>query len=74
MTPFPGRVADKLTVSQLNHNITSYKPIYPGDTLYTVINSRTFMTLPRRKAHITATLFFRPRPVSITRRAKRFRT
>jgi acyl dehydratase len=40
MTPFPGAARDKLTVSQLNHNITAYKPIYPGDTLYTVINAR----------------------------------
>ncbi len=40
MTPFPAAARDKLTVSQLNHSITSYKPIYPGDTLYTVINSR----------------------------------
>lgn len=45
MTPFPGTARDKLTVSQLNHNITSYKPIYPGDTLYTVMNSRDLYDL-----------------------------
>ena len=33
-------IRDKLLVSDLNHNITYYKPIYPGDTIYTVINKR----------------------------------
>jgi len=38
MPKYPAR--DKLLVSDLNHNITSYKPIYPGDTIYTVITKR----------------------------------
>ena len=38
MPKYPTR--DKLLVSDLNHNITCYKPIYPGDTIYTVINKR----------------------------------
>lgn len=38
MPKYPAR--DKLLVSDLNHNITNYKPIYPGDTIYTVINKR----------------------------------
>ena len=38
MPKYPLR--DKLLVSDLNHNITCYKPIYPGDTIYTVINKR----------------------------------
>lgn len=38
MPKYPTR--DKLLVSDLNHNITYYKPIYPGDTIYTVINKR----------------------------------
>jgi len=40
MAPYPGAARDTLLVSQLNHNITIYKPVYPGDTIYTVINSR----------------------------------
>ena len=41
MPKYPSR--DKLLVSDLNHNITCYKPIYPGDTIYTVINKRYFI-------------------------------
>jgi hypothetical protein len=41
MPKYPAR--DKLLVSDLNHNITCYKPIYPGDTIYTVINKRYFI-------------------------------
>ncbi|NTV90562.1 MAG: MaoC family dehydratase [Clostridiales bacterium] len=40
MAPFPPAVRDTLLVSQLNHSVTAYKPIYPGDTLYLVYNSR----------------------------------
>lgn len=42
MKAWPGQARDKLLVADLNHNITCYKPIYAGDTLYTVINKRTF--------------------------------
>jgi hypothetical protein len=42
MAPYPAAARDTLLVSQLNHNIQIYKPIYPGDTLYTVVNSRDF--------------------------------
>jgi hypothetical protein len=38
MPKYPAR--DKLLVSDLNHNITCYRPIYPGDKIYTVINKR----------------------------------
>jgi hypothetical protein len=41
MPKYPAR--DKLLVSDLNHNITCYRPIYPGDTIYTVINRRYFV-------------------------------
>jgi hypothetical protein len=41
MVPYPGDARDKLLVSDLNHVITSYAPIYPGDTLYLVMNERT---------------------------------
>jgi len=40
MKAYPTNVRDTLLVSQLNHNIRVHKPIYPGDTLYTVVNSR----------------------------------
>jgi hypothetical protein len=40
MVPYPPEARDTLLVSQLNHSITSYLPIYPGDTLYLVSNSR----------------------------------
>jgi hypothetical protein len=40
MIPYPPEARDTLLVSQLNHSITSYVPVYPGDTLYLVANSR----------------------------------
>jgi hypothetical protein len=40
MVPFPPEARDTLLVSQLNHSVTTYKPIYPGDTLYLIFNSR----------------------------------
>jgi len=41
MVPYPPDARDTLLVSQLDHSVTTYKPIYPGDTLYLVVNSRT---------------------------------
>jgi len=43
MPKYPAAARDKMLVADLNHNITYYKPIYPGDTLYTVINKRYFV-------------------------------
>jgi hypothetical protein len=40
MVPYPPPARDKLLVSDLNHNFTNYRPVYPGDTLYLVMNSR----------------------------------
>ena len=40
MKPFPGDARDGMLVSDLNHSITFYEPIYPGDTLYYVTNNR----------------------------------
>ena len=40
MVPFPPKTRDTLLVSDLNHNITNYRPVYPGDTLYLVANER----------------------------------
>ena len=42
MKAYPGEARDKLLVADLNHNITFYKPIYAGDTFYTVVNKRFF--------------------------------
>ncbi|MFT4089454.1 MAG: hypothetical protein QM645_01890 [Asticcacaulis sp.] len=49
MIPYPGAARNKLLVSELNHNLTTYKPIYPGDTLYVVADSRevTDLTPPQ---------------------------
>ena len=41
MVPWPGKTRDTLLVSDLNHSVTAYRPIYPGDTLYIVANERT---------------------------------
>lgn len=40
MVPYPVDARDTLLVSQLNHSVTSYEPIYPGDTLRLVANRR----------------------------------
>lgn len=45
MVPYPGSARDKLLVSELNHSVTSYAPIYPGDTLYLVANRRNVTDL-----------------------------
>ncbi|MRW88543.1 hypothetical protein GJ699_00930 [Duganella sp. FT80W] len=45
MVPYPPAARDKLLVSELNHSVTSYKPIYPGDTLYLVANEREVIDL-----------------------------
>lgn len=45
MTPYPPDARDTLLVSQLNHNVSNYKPVYPGDTLYLIYNSRTVTDL-----------------------------
>ncbi len=45
MKPYPPGARDKLLVSDLNHNVTSYRPIYAGDTLYLVDNERTVLDL-----------------------------
>lgn len=45
MVPFPPAARDTLLVSELNHDVRSYAPIYPGDTLYLVMNSRHLIDL-----------------------------
>lgn len=45
MTPPFGDMRDTLCVSQLNHSVTNPRPVYPGDTLYMVADSRTVTDL-----------------------------
>jgi hypothetical protein len=45
MIPWPVHVRDKLLVSDLNHSITNYAPVYAGDTLYIVVNQRDVLDL-----------------------------
>ncbi|MGD8835785.1 MAG: hypothetical protein PVJ19_12645 [Desulfobacteraceae bacterium] len=45
MIPWPTDIRDKLLVSDLNHSITAYAPIYPGDTLYLVADEREILDL-----------------------------
>lgn len=40
MVPYPPEARDTLLVSQLNHSVTNFAPVYPGDTLYLVSNRR----------------------------------
>lgn len=41
MAPYPVEARDTLLVSQLNHSITWYRPVHPGDTLHLVFDKRT---------------------------------
>lgn len=41
MVPYPPVARDTLLVSQLNHSVNNFVPVYPGDTLYFVFTSRT---------------------------------
>jgi len=45
MIPYPGPARDKLLVSELNHSVVSYRPIYPGDTLYPVADERIVLDI-----------------------------
>ena len=45
MVPYPPAARDTLLVSDLNHSVTAYRPIYPGDTLYLVANERELIDL-----------------------------
>jgi acyl dehydratase len=41
MGPYPFEARDTLLVSQLNHEVDIHRPVYPGDTLYLVMDRRT---------------------------------
>ncbi len=43
VTPYPPEARDTLLVSQLNHSVTSFRPVYPGDTLYLVVDRRSMV-------------------------------
>jgi hypothetical protein len=43
MVPYPPDARDTLLVSQLNHSITNYRPVYPGDTLYLIADRRSLI-------------------------------
>jgi hypothetical protein len=43
MVPYPPDARDTLLVSQLNHSVTNYLPVYPGDTLYLVTDKRSMI-------------------------------
>jgi acyl dehydratase len=45
MSPYPSEARDSMGGSGLNHSVTSYKPVYPGDTLYLINNSRHMVDL-----------------------------
>lgn len=45
MVPYPPAVRDTLLVSDLNHSVTTLRPIHPGDTLYLVADERELIEL-----------------------------
>ncbi len=45
MVPYPPAARDTLLVSDLNHSVTSLRPIHPGDTLYLVADEREVIDL-----------------------------
>ncbi|MCX8033125.1 MAG: MaoC family dehydratase N-terminal domain-containing protein [Thermoleophilia bacterium] len=59
MVPYPPEARDTLLVSQLNHSVTTYRPIYPGDTLYLVTNRRTLTDLTPQEGSIYRHLVIR---------------
>ena len=50
---FPPAARDTVLVSQLNGNITALRPVYPGDTLYLVVDHREVrdLTPPEGSTH-----------------------
>ena len=52
MKAFPPEARDTLLVSQLNHSVTNYRPVYPGDTLYLVVNRRTVVDVTPQQGSI----------------------
>jgi len=59
MAPPPPDMRDTLSVSQLNHSVTSYLPVYPGDTLFMVAHKRTVTDLTPPEGSIYRSLVIR---------------
>ncbi len=56
MVPYPPAARDTLLVSDLNHSVTSYLPIHPGDTLTMVANEREMIDLTPPEGSIYRTV------------------
>ncbi len=59
MVPYPAEARDTLLVSQLNHSVNCYCPIYPGDTLHMVANRRTVTDLTPTEGSIYRSVVLR---------------
>lgn len=45
MAPFPRDARDYMLVSGLNHEIEFFNPVYPGDTMYLIVDERHILDL-----------------------------
>jgi hypothetical protein len=59
MVPYPSEARDTLCVSQLNHSVTNYRPVHPGDTLFMVADARTVTDLTPTEGSIYRSLVLR---------------
>jgi hypothetical protein len=56
MVPYPPAARDTLLVSDLNHSVTTLRPIHPGDTLYLVADARELIDLTPSEGSIYRSL------------------
>lgn len=56
MVPYPPAARDTLLVSDLNHSVTTLRPIHPGDTLYLVADERELIDLTPAEGSIYRSL------------------
>jgi hypothetical protein len=56
MVPYPPAARDTLLVSDLNHSVTTYLPIYPGDKLTMVADAREMIDLTPAEGSIYRTI------------------
>lgn len=52
LIPYPSEARDTLLAADLNHNLTNYRPVYPGDTLYLVQNGGDITDLTPREGAV----------------------
>lgn len=45
MAPYPREARDYMLVSGLNHEVSFYNPVYPGDTMYLIVDERHLIDL-----------------------------